>query len=175
MQRLVLCYLKLLFISKGLLVLMQYQPAMTFVHLNFSDSYSLPSPRIKFISFFLLLLEKVAKPDEARVGDEAFPATLVKPTTNMKPIFKIFLLFFLLLCKSFPVFAQQTTPAFRNASLPMETRVTDLLQQLTLEEKISLLGFRNQAINRLNKRLVSGEINVYEYRRQVALLGQPGH
>jgi uncharacterized membrane protein len=34
---------------------------------------------------------------------------------------------------------------------------------------------RTEAINRLNKRLVSGEINVYEYRRQVALLGQPGH
>ena len=34
---------------------------------------------------------------------------------------------------------------------------------------------RTEAIHRLNKRLVSGEINVYEYRRQVALLGQPGH
>jgi uncharacterized membrane protein len=34
---------------------------------------------------------------------------------------------------------------------------------------------RTEAINRLNKRPVSGEINVYEYRRQVALLGSSGH
>lgn len=34
---------------------------------------------------------------------------------------------------------------------------------------------RSEAITRLNKRLVSGEINEYEYRRQLAMLGQPGH
>jgi uncharacterized membrane protein len=33
---------------------------------------------------------------------------------------------------------------------------------------------RTDAVNRLNKRLLSGEINEYEYRRQLALLGQPG-
>ncbi len=33
---------------------------------------------------------------------------------------------------------------------------------------------RSEAITRLNKRLLSGEINDYEYRRQLSLLGQPG-
>ncbi|HET7897251.1 MAG TPA: glycoside hydrolase family 3 N-terminal domain-containing protein, partial [Flavisolibacter sp.] len=67
----------------------------------------------------------------------------------MKFLFKN-LLFSFLLCQSLLAAAQQTAPAFRNASLPMEARVNDLLQQLTLEEKISLLGFRNKAIDRLN-------------------------
>jgi len=34
---------------------------------------------------------------------------------------------------------------------------------------------RTEAIHRLNKRLINGEINEYEYRRQVALLNPPGH
>ncbi|HET7898248.1 MAG TPA: glycoside hydrolase family 3 N-terminal domain-containing protein, partial [Flavisolibacter sp.] len=55
-----------------------------------------------------------------------------------------------LLCQSLLTTAQQATPVFRNASLPLETRVSNLLKQLTLEEKISLLGFRNKAIDRLN-------------------------
>jgi beta-glucosidase len=39
---------------------------------------------------------------------------------------------------------------YKNASLPVETRVNDLLARLTLEEKISLLGFRSPAIPRLD-------------------------
>lgn len=58
--------------------------------------------------------------------------------------------FWLLLLISFASFAQQTQPAFRNSSLPIEKRVADLLQQLTLEEKVALLGFRNKSIDRLN-------------------------
>ncbi|MEP7143904.1 MAG: glycoside hydrolase family 3 C-terminal domain-containing protein [Ferruginibacter sp.] len=45
--------------------------------------------------------------------------------------------------------AQQKKPAFRNAGLPLERRVSDLLKQLTVKEKISLLGFRSEAVPRL--------------------------
>ena len=38
---------------------------------------------------------------------------------------------------------------FRNASLSLEVRVDDLLKQLTLEEKISLLGNNSKSIDRL--------------------------
>jgi len=44
----------------------------------------------------------------------------------------------------------QTTPAFRDATQPMEVRVNDLIGQLTLEEKVSLLGYRSKAVPRLN-------------------------
>src|SRR5215471_8866109 len=61
-----------------------------------------------------------------------------------------------LLKKIFPVCfislslqAQTDLPAFRNSSLPIETRVNDLLKQLTLEEKISLLGYQSKAVPRL--------------------------
>jgi beta-glucosidase len=43
----------------------------------------------------------------------------------------------------------QTLPAFRNEKLPMAARVNDLLKQLTLEEKISLLGYRSKEVKRL--------------------------
>lgn len=39
---------------------------------------------------------------------------------------------------------------FRNNRLPIETRVNDLVNRLTLEEKISLLGFRSRAVTRLD-------------------------
>ncbi|MBN9296318.1 MAG: glycoside hydrolase family 3 C-terminal domain-containing protein [Filimonas sp.] len=45
--------------------------------------------------------------------------------------------------------AQTKLPAFRNAHLPVETRVNDLLHTLTLNEKISLLGNHSPAIDRL--------------------------
>jgi beta-glucosidase len=38
---------------------------------------------------------------------------------------------------------------FRNASLSLEARVDDLLKQLTLEEKISMLGNNSKSIDRL--------------------------
>jgi beta-glucosidase len=53
----------------------------------------------------------------------------------------------LLFIPAFQVNAQ--SPAFRNAQLPVESRVKDLLQQLTLEEKISLLGYNSKAVPRL--------------------------
>ncbi len=46
------------------------------------------------------------------------------------------------------LFAQQKQ-VFRDASQPMETRVNDLLHQLTLEEKISLLSYESKAVDRL--------------------------
>jgi beta-glucosidase len=44
-------------------------------------------------------------------------------------------------------FAQQY--AFRDTSLSVQQRVNDLLKQLTIEEKISLLGYQSPAISRL--------------------------
>jgi beta-glucosidase len=43
----------------------------------------------------------------------------------------------------------QQTPFYKDASQSIETRVKDLLSKLTLEEKISLLGYQSQAIPRL--------------------------
>ena len=43
----------------------------------------------------------------------------------------------------------QESPLFRNPQQPVEARVNDLLHRLTLPEKISLLGYRNQEVQRL--------------------------
>ncbi|MFT3903697.1 MAG: glycoside hydrolase family 3 N-terminal domain-containing protein [Niabella sp.] len=56
---------------------------------------------------------------------------------------------FLFLCLSIDCFAQQGTPVFRDASKPIEVRMDDLLNRLTLKEKISLLGFRSPEIIKL--------------------------
>lgn len=48
------------------------------------------------------------------------------------------------------VTAQNSTPEFRNPRLAAEARVNDLLHTLTLKEKISLLGYRSPAIDRLH-------------------------
>ena len=45
--------------------------------------------------------------------------------------------------------AQDAVPVYRNTSVTIELRVKDLLGRLTLEEKISLLGFRSKAVPRL--------------------------
>src|SRR6187455_3363876 len=45
--------------------------------------------------------------------------------------------------------AQSSKPLFRDASLPIDVRVNDLLKQLNLEEKISLLGYQSKAVSRL--------------------------
>ena len=45
--------------------------------------------------------------------------------------------------------AQLKDNAFRDPSLPQEKRMQDLLRQLTLEEKVSLLGYRSKAVPRL--------------------------
>ncbi len=47
------------------------------------------------------------------------------------------------------LFAQQTHYAFRDANASVSERVTDLLHQLTLQEKISLLGYQSKSVPRL--------------------------
>ncbi len=47
------------------------------------------------------------------------------------------------------VAGQQPLPAFRDTRLPEGRRVDDLLKQLTLSEKINLLGYNNGAVERL--------------------------
>ena len=46
--------------------------------------------------------------------------------------------------------AQKSSESFRNPKLPLEKRVDDLLKDLTLKEKISLLGFQNPPVGRLD-------------------------
>src|SRR5258708_832494 len=48
-------------------------------------------------------------------------------------------------------FAQQSPPepAYRNAKLPVEQRIADLVSQMTVEEKVSKLGHSSAAIPRL--------------------------
>ncbi|HEY8931036.1 MAG TPA: glycoside hydrolase family 3 N-terminal domain-containing protein [Mucilaginibacter sp.] len=43
----------------------------------------------------------------------------------------------------------QDKPAYKDASKPIDTRVKDLLSRLTLEEKVSLLGYNSKAVPRL--------------------------
>src|SRR5579871_1157703 len=45
--------------------------------------------------------------------------------------------------------AQTSTPAYKNPSLNIQARVDDLLKQLSLEEKISLLGYQSKSVPRL--------------------------
>ncbi len=56
------------------------------------------------------------------------------------------------LCAIFLLFSISTLsqPAFRNSNLSIEERTNDLLKQLTLEEKISLLGYRSKTVERFN-------------------------
>ncbi len=65
---------------------------------------------------------------------------------------KNILLFFFILCLTSLCFCVYSQPSasFRNSNVPINQRVTDLLQRLTLEEKISLLGNASPAIRRLN-------------------------
>lgn len=58
------------------------------------------------------------------------------------------LFIFLFLILSFSSFAQQKF-LFRNHTAPIEARVNDLIKQLTLEEKISLLGYNSKPVTRL--------------------------
>src|SRR5438046_262787 len=59
----------------------------------------------------------------------------------------LFLLFISLQC--IHAMAQNGGEVFRNAQLPLQARVNDLLQRLTTEEKISLLGYNSKSIDRL--------------------------
>jgi beta-glucosidase len=60
---------------------------------------------------------------------------------------KIYRLSAAMLLMAGSVYAQQ--PLFRNANAPVDARVKDLLQKLTLDEKISLLGYDSPGIDRL--------------------------
>jgi len=69
----------------------------------------------------------------------------------MKNLNKYFYRFFftvIFLAAQFQMQAQEVLP-FRNANLSMESRIKDLLSRLTLEEKISLLGYKSSAVPRL--------------------------
>ncbi|HLK29464.1 MAG TPA: glycoside hydrolase family 3 N-terminal domain-containing protein [Puia sp.] len=61
-----------------------------------------------------------------------------------------FLLLIISIAFSFFATAQNNIPAFRNSTLSIEDRVSDLIRQLTIEEKISLLGYQAKAIPRLD-------------------------
>ena len=56
---------------------------------------------------------------------------------------------FLFCCLVNSIWAQQATDVFRNPALSSDIRVKDLLKRLTLEEKISLLGYQSKAVKRL--------------------------
>lgn len=56
----------------------------------------------------------------------------------------------LLLIHLFPTAHAQDQPLFRNEKIPVEKRIKDLLDRLSAEEKISLLGNKAAAIPRLN-------------------------
>jgi len=58
-------------------------------------------------------------------------------------------LLYILLFLPLATLAQDKTPLFKNAHAPMEARVQDMLKRLTLEEKISLLGYNSKAVPRL--------------------------
>lgn len=56
--------------------------------------------------------------------------------------------FFLLLCFGHVLYAQENY-LFRNSKASVDARVNDLLNRLTLEEKISLLGYNSKSVPRL--------------------------
>jgi beta-glucosidase len=48
----------------------------------------------------------------------------------------------------------QNAASFKDSNLSVEERIADLLKQLTLEEKISLLGYQSKAVPRLGIRKI---------------------
>src|SRR3984885_15314414 len=44
----------------------------------------------------------------------------------------------------------QNIPLYKDANQPVDARVKDLVSKLTLEEKVSLLGYNSQAVPRLD-------------------------
>ncbi len=58
-----------------------------------------------------------------------------------------FIAVLLVVCNLYP--AAQEKSLFRNTSFPVNERTADLLKQLTLAEKISLLGYNSKAVPRL--------------------------
>src|SRR5690242_21068552 len=62
--------------------------------------------------------------------------------------FCLFVCLFFYLSSNY-IFSQNSTLPFRNSDLSIDARVNDLLQRLTTEEKISLLGYQNKPVTRL--------------------------
>ncbi len=55
--------------------------------------------------------------------------------------------FLLMLVLSVPVLSQaQDKYIYKDSSQPIDTRVKDLVSRLTLEEKVSLLGYQSKAV-----------------------------
>lgn len=69
----------------------------------------------------------------------------------MKKLFQVYLpLLVIINCLIFSQLQAQENPLpFRNSKLPIESRIKDLLDRLTLEEKVSLLGYNSKAVPRL--------------------------
>ncbi|MBQ0096015.1 MAG: glycoside hydrolase family 3 protein, partial [Bacteroidales bacterium] len=63
---------------------------------------------------------------------------------------KVFLTFIILTMSAFSIIAQTGESQYNNKSLPAEVRAADLLKNLTLEEKASLLMFESKAVKRLD-------------------------
>ncbi|HEY0612642.1 MAG TPA: hypothetical protein VGD35_23360, partial [Chitinophaga sp.] len=59
--------------------------------------------------------------------------------------YKRYLSLLLILCMSMSALAQQSY-LFKNVNEPVEARVKNLLQTLTLDEKIAMLGYRSPAV-----------------------------
>ena len=59
------------------------------------------------------------------------------------------LLLLLIPCFYYQSIKAQNTPLYKDATQPLDARVKDLVSRLTLEEKVSLLGFNSQAVPRL--------------------------
>src|ERR1700743_3833659 len=66
----------------------------------------------------------------------------------MNLISKKFSLILLCLCL-INLLKAQDKPIYKDATQPLDTRVKDLASRLTLEEKVSLLGYNSRAIPRL--------------------------
>ena len=78
------------------------------------------------------------------------PTVLIKFETRLAKFEKqttVLLIAFFLCCLN-TSFAQ-SKQKFRDSNISTDERVQDLLRQLTLEEKISLLGFRSKSVDRL--------------------------
>jgi len=57
--------------------------------------------------------------------------------------------YFIFLCLWLPSYAQLSS-AYKNPNLPIADRVSSLLKDLTLEEKINILGYQNKSVSRLD-------------------------
>ncbi len=81
-----------------------------------------------------------------------YPITFTK-TIKLAPAMKIKLttIVYLLVCLSFlPFFLKaQDKLIYKDPSQPIDSRVKDLVSRLTLEEKVSLLGYQSKAVPRL--------------------------